>query len=97
MRPGCNMHHSVHGVKIRWETSVVLFWVQDELGETLDCVRRVVMEEAFKSRGYGRETYLDLCRQAPGRGVILLVCGLVGVRASLRRSFASSGLGGWRR
>lgn len=45
MCPGCNVYYSIDGMDIGREGAVVLFRVQDEFGETLDCVWRVGLKE----------------------------------------------------
>lgn len=46
------MYDTVQGVEVGGEGSVVLFWVEEEFGEALNCVRRGDGEEGRESLFY---------------------------------------------
>jgi hypothetical protein len=46
VRTRCDVHYSVDSMKVRGEGFVVLFRVQDELGEPLNCMWWVGLEES---------------------------------------------------
>ena len=54
MRSRCDVHYSVHSVQVGREISVVVFGIQNELCETLDCMGWMCVEEGRESLRYGR-------------------------------------------